>query len=194
MACSGSEHKVQCNNVTAAVNPAYQVTYKSSTEPAWAAGERCRSIGDVCDNGATLQHVGGFGWAAFAFLSIGQILLVAYGTMSNKNNKFKALVGSLANFSVGWICLLVSWAMFAGAVNNKATCTVMDASAKGLVVASGNFGDIINGSYSYNMVIASWVLMTLVIGVVAQRVCTDFKKKNTVAVEEKAVALEESSI
>merc|ERR1719253_858066 len=116
--------------------------------------------------------------------------------MGKMASKFKVLVASLANFSVGWICLLVSWAMFAGAVNNKATCTVMDASKTGLVVASGNFGDIINasGSYSFNMVIFSWILTTLVIGVIAQRVGADFKKKNTVAQEEKTVATEKKEV
>jgi len=188
MACLGSQHEAQCNNVTAAVNPTYQVSYKSSTEPAWVAGDRCRSIGELCDNGATLQQVGGFGWAGFAFLAVGQILLVAYGAMGKKAIKFKVLVASVANFSAGWICLLISWAMFNSAVNTKATCTVMDASKTGVVVATGNFGDIINasGSYSYGMVIASWVLTTLVIGVIAQRIFTDFKNKT--------VALQESSI
>jgi len=179
MGCGGSQHKVQCNNVTNAVQPNYQVSYGSSTAPAWGAGDRCRSVGDLCDNGATLQSVGGFGWAGFAFISIAQILLVAYGTMGKKASKLQVLVASVAFFAIGWICLLISWAMFASTVNSKATCTVMDVSKTGAVVATGNFGDIINasGSYSYCFVVASWVLTTLVIGVIAHHLHSEIGKK-----------------
>jgi len=182
MGCAGSLHSLQCNNVTEAVKPLYQVSYKSSTEPAFAAGNRCREVGEICDNGGSLSTAGAFGWCGFTFLSIAQLLLIAYGSMSKSPNKLKVLMASLANFSIGWICLLVSWAVFASAVSGKASCTVMDVSNKGLVTASGNFGDIINGSgsYSYLFVILSWLLTTLVIGVVTQKIYTEVKKKEGV--------------
>jgi len=151
------------------------------------AGERCRNLEELCDNGAKLARVGSFGWAGFAFICIGQILLVAFGSVGKKQHKFKMLIASLANFCIGWTCLLCSWAMFASAMGDKATCTVMDASKTGAVKASGNFGDIIvySGSYSYYFVIFSWILTTLVIGVVAQKVFVDVRKGGgkTVATE-----------
>jgi len=180
MGCAGSQHTVQCNNVTKAVQPNnYQVSYQNSTEPAWAGGNRCREVGEICDNGATLSTAGGFGWCGFAFIFIAQFLLITYGSMGVKPSKLKVLIASLANFSIGWICLLVSWAVFASAVSGKATCTVMDVSTTGLVSVSGNFGDIINasGSYSYLFVILSWLMTTLVIGVLAQKVHTEVSKK-----------------
>jgi len=172
MGCGGSQHTVQCNNVTKAVHQDFQVSYVDSSEPAWTAGDRCRGVGELCDNDGTLGQVGGFGWASFAFACIAQMLLVAHATISNKARKLKVLVASLANFAVSWVCLLVCWALFANAVGSKATCTVIDASATGAVRATGNFGDIINasGSYSYYFVVLSWLLTTLVIGVLAEHI------------------------
>jgi len=180
MGCAGSQHTVQCNNVTKAVQPNnYQVTYQNGAQPAWAGGNRCRGVGEICDNGATLSTAGAFGWCGFAFIFIAQFLLITYGAMGVKPSKLKVLIASLASFSIGWMCLLVSWAVFASAVSGKATCTVMDVSTTGLVTASGNFGDIINasGSYSYLFVILSWLMTTLVIGVLAQKVYTEVSKK-----------------
>jgi len=178
MGCAGSLHTEQCNNVTQAVKPAYQVSYKSSGET-FAAGSRCRDVGEICDNGGSLSTVGAFGWCGFTFLCIAQFLLIAYGSMGKSPIRLKILIASLANFSIGWICLLVSWASFASTVSGKASCTVMDVSTNGLVTASGNFGDIINasGSYSYLLVILSWFLTTLVIAVIAHKICTEVSKK-----------------
>jgi hypothetical protein len=136
----------------------------------------------MCDNDGTLSMAGAFGWCGFAFTCIAQILLLTYGSMGQKPSKRKVLIASLANFFIGWICLLVSWATFASAVSGEATCTVMDVSNTGVVTATGNFGDIINGmgSYSYLFVILSWLLTTLVIGVLTQKVYTEvFKKPQT---------------
>jgi len=180
MGCAGSLHSEQCNNVTKAVKPgAYEVTYKSSTEPAFAAGSRCRALGDICDNSGSLATSGAFGWCGFTFALIGQLLLIAYGSMGKSPNRLRVLMGSLASFSIGWICLLISWASFASSVSGKASCTVMDVSTNGLVTASGNFGDIINasGSYSYLFVILSWLLTTLVLGVLVQKIYIEISKK-----------------
>jgi sodium-dependent phosphate cotransporter len=178
MACGGSQHTVQCNNVTKAVHQDFQVSYMTGTAPAWSAGDRCRSVSEICDNGSTLQQIGSLGWTSFAFLSIGQIMLVVHGSVSNKAKKLKLLMGSCSNFAIGWIFLLVTWAMFASAVGSKTTCTVMDASTTGAIRASGNFGDIImaSGSYSYYFIIGSWILTTLVIVVLVEHIFTERKK------------------
>jgi hypothetical protein len=179
MGCAGSQHTTQCNNVTKAVQPNYQVSYETSGATAWTGGKRCRGVDEICDNSGTLSTAGVFGWCGFAFNVIAQFLLLTYGSMREKPSKLKVLIASLANFSIGWICLLVSWAVFASALSDKATCTVMDVSKNGLVKASGNFGDIINGagSYSYLFVILSWILTTLAVGVLTQKVYTEFSKK-----------------
>jgi sodium-dependent phosphate cotransporter len=180
MGCGGSQHAMQCNNVTKAVQPNYQVSYGNSGEEAWAGGDRCRGVDEMCDNGATLSAAGALGWCGFAFSVLGQFLLLTYGSMGQKPSKLKVLIASLANFSIAWICLLVSWAVFASAVGGEATCTVMDVSASGLVIASGSFGDIINGvgSYSYLFVLLSWLLTTLVIGVLTEKVYKEVTKKD----------------
>jgi len=175
MDCSGTVHKKQCNNITEAVHQSFPVTYKQSTSLAIAPGSRCRDVSDVCDNGAKLGNVGGFGWCGFAFSILGQILLLAFMA---KREKIKVLGASLACFFFAWIFLLISWAMFASLSNSSTSCIVMDASATGAVVASGNFGDIIKGwgSYSYAITVASWMLTTLVVAVLGHHFATEVSK------------------
>jgi hypothetical protein len=184
MACGGAAdmHKEQCTNVTQAVNQKFQVTYRDTKDLAWAKGDRCRDISEMCDNSSTLGRAGIFGWLGFVFAFLGQVLLLVYVFMGAKRpNLFKFMWGSLAAFFIAWVFMLVSWATFAGAVNGEATCTVMDASATGAVVASGNFGDIIHasGSYSYAFVIGSWLLTTIIIGVLAERIYRLSRQKAT---------------
>lgn len=184
MACKGSLHTTQCNNVTEAVKPAYQVSYKTGGGLAWAAGDHCRSMSELCDNSATLGQAGAFGWIGFAFVAIGQFLLVAYGSMSSSPKKDKILLVSFASFCLSWLWLLISWAIFASAVASPAVCTVMDASNTGAVIASGNFGDITKGSYGNAFVIGSWLLNTLVLGVMAHRIFSERKRKTAASDKE----------
>jgi len=118
------------------------------------------------------------GWAGFGHALVAQFLLVGYGAMGKSPNALRVLQCSLAAFFMAWVLLLASWAVFAGTIDDKATCTVMDASATGAVVASGNFGDIVHGSgsYSYAFVIGAWILLNLIIGVVAHRIFTEIKR------------------
>jgi hypothetical protein len=82
MKCGGELHTAQCTNVTKAVamEKNVKLAYQNEAVPAWVAGERCRDISQICDNGAKLEQVGGFGWCGFAFVGIAQILLIAYLT------------------------------------------------------------------------------------------------------------------
>lgn len=179
MGCGGSQHTEQCKNVTEAVQQSFHVSYRDTSEPAWIAGDRCRDVSEICDIDAELGQAGGFGWCGFGFFALGQCLLIAYTTMHKKRDVLRVLVASLASFLVAWILLLVSWAIFVSALHSNATCTIIDASANGAIIATGNFGEIINGqgSYSFAFVIASWVLATLVVGVISHRVCNEFAKK-----------------
>lgn len=179
MDCQGSNHKEQCENVTKAVHQDFQVSYSASGGQAWSAGDICRDVSDVCDNGATLGHAGNFGWSAFAFTALGQSMLIAYCALNKSRDMFKVLVSSLASFVVAWVLMLASWATFANALGSETSCTVMDASTLGAVVASGPFGDIImgQGSYSYALMIWSWILLTVVVGIVGHRAYTDRKTK-----------------
>jgi hypothetical protein len=180
--CSGGSHVDQCKNVTSEVHQNFEVTHKSSATPAWVAGDRCRNVADFCDSGIKdkLGEAGFLGWVGFAVGCVAQILLVGYGTMNAKSpNKLKVLLGSLFNFFLAWLFLLISWAIFVGTLSNKATCTVVDASATGAVVATGNFGDIImgSGSYSFAFVLASWMMLTPVLFVIAHRVLYEVREK-----------------
>jgi len=177
--CSGSLHQKQCNNVTEAVHQDFRVSHKATTDMAVAAGSRCRDVSDICDNGAALGNVGGFGWCGFAFSVLGQILLLAYrSVMAQRQGKVKILTASLGCFFFAWIMLLISWAMFASLSRSETSCIVMDASATGAVVAHGPFGDIIKGwgSYSYAITVASWMLTTLVVGVLVHHLAAEVKK------------------
>merc|ERR1719263_182520 len=68
--------------------------------------------------------------------------------------------------------LLASWSTFAGTIGKDAKCIVEADSKKGAVVASGKFGDIINGSgsYTFGFVIGSWLLLSVTITLVLLRV------------------------
>jgi len=172
MNCGGSLHTTQCANVTEAVHQAFEVVYQASSEKAWLAGDRCRDVSALCGNGDKLGQAGNLGWSGCAFAMLGQVLLIGFCTMRGKHNMFKALVGSLVSNGLAWILLLASWAVFTSAVAEETTCTIIDASDAGAVLASGKFGDIIKGegSYSYALVLGAWCLMTLVVGVLVQRV------------------------
>jgi len=174
LGCAGSAHAVQCTNVTAAVHVNYEVAYSTKTAPAWPAGSNCKAVSELCDNSSKLGQAGDFGWAGFVFIFLGQFLLMGQGSIGNKQRACKVLVASLASFCLAWTFLLVSFGIFATTLGSTATCTIMDASATGAILATGNFGDIVkgSGSYGYMFVIGSWILTTLVVGVVGHRVFT----------------------
>jgi hypothetical protein len=182
MACKGSLHTAQCNNVTGAVKPAYHLMYKTDRGKAWRthdSGGHCRSLNALCDNGDKLGAAGSFGWLGFAFALLGQFLLCA-PSGGSESRKDKILIGSFASYLLAWVWLLISWAIFASAASDQVSCTVMDASKTGAVIATGQFGDIINssGSYGYAFVIGSWVFTTLVVVVIGQRILAERKRKS----------------
>lgn len=185
--CGGSLHVKQCENVTDALQENYNKEYKWSPNPAWTAGERCRDFDHFC-KGTSLKAGGVFGWLGFAFATVGQTLVMTYLFLQDKLEpvrKFQILVGSLATFSIAWVSLLVSWAIFAGAGGDVVECRVMDASAKGVVIATGKFGDIIkgDGSFGFGFVVGSWCLMTLVVLVVGHRVYFDMTQRKNLGDE-----------
>jgi len=70
------------------------------------------------------------------------------------------------------ILLLASWAVFASTTGKDAECKVEAESGKGVVIASGKFGDIINGSgsYTFGYVIGAWLMSGLPIALIAVRI------------------------
>jgi hypothetical protein len=179
MKCEGSYHAEQCTNVTQAVHENFRVEYQINIQPAWNAGERCRDISDICDNGEELGNAGILGWLGFGILSLGQCLLMAYVAMHKKRDMLMVLAASLASFLLAWVLLLYCWAVFANAVRSDVRCLIIDASRNGVVTASGAFGDIVHGqgSYSFAFVVASWVLATAVVGVVSHRLGGELVKR-----------------
>ena len=75
-------------------------------------------------------------------------------------------------FSLAWVMLLASWTTFAGTISKDTTCIVEAESRTGAVMASGKFGDIINGSgsYTFGFVIGCWLLLPVTIALVAMRI------------------------
>lgn len=68
--------------------------------------------------------------------------------------------------------MLVSWAVFASTIGKDAECKVEAESGKGIVIASGKLGDIINGSgsYTFGFVIGAWLLSALPTALIAIRI------------------------
>jgi len=167
--CAGSDHSKQCQNVTDAVHRPYTVQHMPAGN-AWEEGELCRDVSFLCTGVDTdVKTAGDLGLAGLVFAMIGLGCLVTY---SMKQHLQPVLLVSLATWVLAWILLFASWAVFAGAVGKDAECKVEAESKKGVVIAVGKFGDIINesGSYTYGVVIGSWLLSVVPIVLISLRV------------------------
>jgi hypothetical protein len=169
IACSGSEHATQCQNVTDTVRRPYTVQHMPAGT-AWTKGEMCRSLDFVCTGvdgdinvAANLSVIG------LAIAAIGLGLLVTY---SLKLERSIYLFVSLGFWAVAWVFLLASWAAFASTLVKDASCKVEAESAQGIVIANGKFGDIVNGngSYTYGFVIGCWICTSVVISLIGLRI------------------------
>jgi len=188
--CGGSSHADQCKNLTAAVsNPGVELSYKNGT--AWQAGDRCRPMEDLCDDLGAIQSAGNLAVAGIVFAMLGMALLLVYQMLRSKKDVSKALPASVGVFALTWVLLLASWATFAGTVNSETSCTIVDATTRKAVVATGTLSDITKnaGSFSYGFVIGAWVLLTLTLPVIVHRVICDLKSPS----EAKADETEDSS-
>jgi len=191
MNCLGSDHKLQCKNVTKAVYRPYTVEYGPAGKKAWKAGARCRPLEDVCTGVDSIIPVAGnFAVVGLVFVGLGQITLIG---ASMWQDRLLPLVLSLASYVFAWAAMLVSWTTFAGATNTHATCIVEDESGAGAVMASGRFGDITNGngSYTFGFVIGAWLLSVVTIALIALRVRERMFKRETPSVGEESVAEKE---
>lgn len=178
MNCGGSKHTEQCKNVTEAVYRPYQVTYGPSNGAlAWAAGERCKALEDICDNSGSFSGAGVLGVFALVFHAIALTCLMVYCYTWKKRDMSKLLIASLALFCLAWTFLFISWIIIAAISNNKATCLVEDISRTGAVWATGTFSDIVNGpSYTFGCIVGAWILYFVTIIAVVLRI---FGQKTT---------------
>jgi hypothetical protein len=157
------------------VTRSFDVKYGGSGN-AWAAGEACRSLHQVCENASSIGHAGNLGVVGIILVALGQACLLSYQFMRKKRDMSKLLWVSSGAFALAWVMLLASWAVFAGALYRETTCVIVDVATRSAVTATGTFADIINGgSYSYGYVIFSWILLTAVLAVVVQRVFHDMR-------------------
>lgn len=160
---------LQCRNVSNAVHRNYTVIYGPAGENAWEAGRLCKDVGDLCtDVDVPIKHAGNCAVSGLAFVMLGQVCLLVY---SMRLNMSAVLWTSEASFAVAWVLLLASWATFANLTSQEATCIVESESRQGAVIASGTFGDIINGrgSYTFGFVIGAWLVLSATISVVGAR-------------------------
>jgi sodium-dependent phosphate cotransporter len=170
--CGGSDHKLQCQNVTGAVHRGYDIAHGPKGTMAWTKGELCRPLSDMCTKvDGSVKAAGALGVVGFVMALTAQLLLV---TNSMRPAWMKTLMASLAFFALAWIFLLASWAAFAGSIGQDAECIVEAETTgkKGVVKAIGKFGDIINGggSYTFAFVIASWCLLPVPMALIALRI------------------------
>eukprot|EP00747_Dinoflagellata_sp_TGD_P161205 gnl/TRDRNA2_/TRDRNA2_178057_c0_seq9.p1 gnl/TRDRNA2_/TRDRNA2_178057_c0~~gnl/TRDRNA2_/TRDRNA2_178057_c0_seq9.p1 ORF type:complete len:897 (+),score=140.98 gnl/TRDRNA2_/TRDRNA2_178057_c0_seq9:156-2693(+) len=178
--CSGSDHDLQCQNVTKTVHRAYDVAYGPANGLAWEGGEMCRDLGDICTEvDGPIKAAGDLSVAALVFAAIAQASVLVY---SYQQDKTKLLMVACGLFSLAWVLLLASWASFAGTLGQDTTCIVEAESRLGAVMANGKFGDIINGgtgSYTYGYVIGCWCLLPVTIALCAMRIKSDLQKSTS---------------
>eukprot|EP00930_Biecheleria_cincta_P098175 TRINITY_DN89854_c0_g1_i1.p1 TRINITY_DN89854_c0_g1~~TRINITY_DN89854_c0_g1_i1.p1 ORF type:complete len:862 (-),score=155.86 TRINITY_DN89854_c0_g1_i1:32-2572(-) len=179
--CSGSSHAEQCRNVSSAVKATFQVTYVTGV--AWAEGDRCRANDKVCDNSGKLATAGSLGIVGIIAAIAGQALLLAYVFLDGKCDMRKALIGSLVGFAFCWLFLVASWGSFATALNSQTQCKLMDESGLGAIIAKGSFGEIVEGSFSYHIVIISWVLTMPIMAIIGHKLATGLLKPARSALE-----------
>jgi len=169
LACSGSKHATQCQNVTDAVRRPYTVQHMPAGN-AWKKGELCRSLDFVCTGvDGDIGVAANLSVSGLAVAIIGLGMLVMY---SLKLERSIYLFVSLGFWALAWVLLLASWASFASILGKDASCKVEAESAQGIVLANGKFGDIINGngSYTYGFVIGSWICTSVVILLIGLRI------------------------
>jgi len=167
--CSGSKHADQCKNVTETVQRPYTVKHMPAGN-AWEAGELCRDVGFLCAGvDGDIETAGKLSVAGLVFAGLGLACLIAH-TM--RQNFQKVLLTSMGFWLLAWVLLLASWASFASIIGKDAECKVEAESRKGAVIASGKFGDIINGSgsYTYGVVCGSWLLASVPITLIGLRI------------------------
>jgi hypothetical protein len=167
--CGGKKHFQQCLNVTEAVQRPYTVSYMPAGN-AWEEGKLCRDVDFLCagvegdiKSAADLSVVG------LVFAGSGLACVVAHAIRQNFQG---VLFASLAFWSIAWMLLLASWAVFAGSLSKTAVCKVEAESGNGAVIATGKFGDIImgSGSYTFGFVIGAWLLSTVPIVLIISRI------------------------
>jgi len=176
MSCGGSDHKLQCQNVTGAVHRGYDVVYGPAGANAWT-GENalgvvsnCRPLSDLCTKvDGPLKAAGALGVVGFVMALVAQIMLV---TNSMRPDFTQALMASLAFWALAWVFLLASWSTFASTISMDAECLVGAESGTGVVKAIGKFGDIINGSgsYTFAFVICAWLLLPVPMALIGLRI------------------------
>merc|ERR1712196_317023 len=133
-------------NVTETVHRSYEVRHMPPGT-AWESGKLCRDVEFLCTGVADdIKVAADLLVAGLAFALSGLGCLVAY---SIRQNFQKVLFTSLFFWAIASILLLASWAVFAGTLGKNAVCKVEAESGDGIVMASGKFGDIINGNGSY---------------------------------------------
>jgi len=171
--CAGSSHNDYCQSVfDGATEVNYPFKYGTTGEVAWNEGAACRPNDAICSNSASLAHAGNLGVVGLIAAFAAQGLLLSYVFLDGNRDMKKFLQGSVAGFAACWVFLLASWAMFASALGADAECKVMDLSGNGAVIATGKFGDIVQGSFSYNYVMYSWLLNTAILAVIIHRIAT----------------------
>jgi len=137
---------------------------------AWEEGELCRDVSFLCTGVETdIKTAGDLCLAGLVFAIIGLGFLLVNVVRPKMES---SLLVSLASWALAWILLLASWAVFAGTVGKDAECKVEAESRKGVVIAVGKFGDIINssGSYTFGVVIGSWLLSVVPIVLISLRI------------------------
>merc|ERR1719221_29071 len=176
--CAGYDHKMQCKNVTDAIFRPYQVKYGQTAWPgggekAWTKGNVCRDVSFLCTQiDGSVKASADLSVVGLTLAGVGQVALLVY---SFRLNLKPALQVAFAFFVLAWFFLMISWAVFAASLGKNCECLVEADSNKGVVVASGQFREIINGSggYTYGFIIGAWLLMFIPITLMALRIKED---------------------
>jgi hypothetical protein len=137
---------------------------------AWEEGKLCRDVDFLCAGVADdIKSAADLSVVGLVFAGVGLACVVAHAIRQNYQG---VLFASLAFWSLAWMFLLASWAVFAGSLSKTAVCKVEAESGNGAVIATGKFGDIIkgSGSYTFGYVIGAWFLSTVPIALIVLRI------------------------
>jgi hypothetical protein len=194
-ACGGTYHKLQCQNVSEAVMRPYVVTYGPSgslglQDKAWEKGDRCRNLGDVCDNSKSMKVVGDVGCVAFVFAFLGHVAVLVYNSQYKKKDVKMVLVFGLVSWLFMWVFSFISWLHYVTVSKDKTTCVVEDVSGTGAVLATGAFKDIAGSSYTFGYMIGSWIISLVVIVSILVRLANAPSQNLSAEKEETATVVE----
>jgi len=160
----------------AAGNLPFEVSYGVAGKQAWAAGDFCRPIADLCSD-LDLSTSGNLAVAGLFFAAIGQIALLSSIFFDGKRDIKPLQMGAFAAVFLSSVLLIASYGTFSGSLSTTTSCTLIAPSGTGAIIGTGNFGDMVKGGFSHSFVLYAFLLTIPFVAVVGHRLASTMSKK-----------------